>query len=405
VLGALPGSALSRRHRHREISGFTAWANARAIAILASHPEVVSIDLDRDLVATLSQGVPLIGADFAHAMGVTGAGVTVAVVDSGFDSDHPDLANALVAEVCFCDDDPESASGCCPDGTQEQIGPGSAEDDNGHGTEISGVITSNTVNNTGVAPDAGIVAIKVLDSTGHGVGSDLEAGLDWILSDGIGLGVRVVNISIGDTLEHDDAGVLPCTGSNTSAAISALHAAGVVVFVSSGNDVYSGGINHPACTPDAISVASVYDANFSGINFGVCQDVPAPVDSIPCLANTGSLLDLLAPGAVTTTSQMGGGQGGEVGTSIASAYAAGQAALLIEADGALTPDAIKNLMSTNGPMVLDLDNSLMFPRTDIEEALIALPEPNTALGLITGAALIAAVKRARQVRQISRTVE
>ena len=119
-------------------------------------------------------------------------------------------------------------------------------------------------------------------------------------------------------------------------------------------------------------------------------------DTIPCLANTGSLLDLLAPGAVTNTSQLGGGQAGEAGTSIASAYAAGQAALLIGVDSTLTPNQIKSLMTSNGPLILDLDNGLSFPRTDIEDALIALPEPSAPLGMIVGAVFLAIGHRRRQ---------
>ncbi|MBW2292841.1 MAG: S8 family serine peptidase [Deltaproteobacteria bacterium] len=398
VLRALPKAAYLLRRQFREICGFTAWADPDAIAILAAHPEVVSIDLDRELHASLAQGVPLIGGVAAHVAGLTGTGVTVAMIDTGFDSDHPDLQNVLIAEACFCDDGPPPGSGCCPDATPLQIEPGAAEDDNGHGTEMSGVIASSDGINTGIAPDAKIIAVKVLDSTGNGVASDVAAGLDWVLSDGIGLGVSVVNISISDELEYDDDSVAPCAGSNTSAAISALHAAGVVVFASSGNDAYSSGISFPACVSDAVAVASVYDANFGEVNFGICDDTPAVVDTIPCHASTGSLLDLLAPGAVTNTPQLGGGQAGEAGTSIASAYAAGQAALLIEADLSLTPSQIRNLMLTNGPMILDLDNGLSFPRTDIEDALIALPEPSAALGLITGALFLALAKHGRTGR-------
>ena len=398
VLRALPEAAYSLRRRFREICGFAAWADRDAIAILAAHPEVVSVDLDRELYTSLAQGVPLIGGAAAHVAGVIGAGVTVAMIDTGFDSDHPDLQNVLVAEACFCNDGPPPGSGCCPDATPQQIAPGAAEDDNGHGTEMSGVIASSDGINTGIAPGAKIVAVKVLDSTGNGVESDLAAGLDWVLSDGIGLGVSVVNISISDELEYDDDSVAPCTGSNTSAAITALHAAGVLVFASSGNDAYSGGISFPACAPDAVAVASVYDATFGGINFGICDDTPAVVDTIPCHASTGGLLDLLAPGAVTNTSQLGGGQADEAGTSIASAYAAGQAALLIGADLSLTPSEVKNLMLTNGPMILDLDNGLSFPRTDIEDALIALPEPSAALGLIAGAIVLVVAKHGRAGR-------
>jgi subtilisin family serine protease len=397
VLTSVYEAGFTLRHRYREVSGFAGWASAEAIAILAEHPEVLSVDLERPSRLNLSHGVPMIGADVAHAAGVTGNGVIVAVLDTGFDSDHPYLVNALVAEACFCDDHPSPSVGCCPDGSQAQLGIGSAEDDNGHGTEMSGVITSDNATRKGVAPDAKIVAVKVSPASGGGSLSDITAGLDWVLASGIALGVQVVNISISDGAEHGDSAVLPCTGSNLGNSIAALDTAGVVVFASSGNDGYSNGISHPACVPQAISVASVFDANFGGIDFGICEDTPATVDQITCISNTGSILDILAPGAITNTSQMGGGHAGEAGTSIASAYASGQAALLLEADPTLTPGQIKALMVGSGPLVVDADNQLSFPRADIEDALIALPEP-AGSGLIFGAMALGLLRRSHSAR-------
>jgi hypothetical protein len=119
--------------RYSNISGFSGWADAEAIEILMQDPDVVAIDVDRVAYATLTQGVSLVGATTTHGLGVTGSGVTVAVLDTGIDTDHPDLSSSLDSEICFCDDAP-GMNGCCPGGGDTETGPGSAEDDEGHGT-------------------------------------------------------------------------------------------------------------------------------------------------------------------------------------------------------------------------------------------------------------------------------
>ncbi|MBK8027395.1 MAG: S8 family serine peptidase [Chloroflexi bacterium] len=110
--------------------------------------------------------------------GLTGAGVRVAVLDSGIDTDHPDLADDLIAQVCFTGGGTPALGSCPPADTNTGI---SAEDENGHGTNVAGIITSDgTVAPIGFAPDAQIVAVRVLDGFGSGWLSGLGggAGLD-----------------------------------------------------------------------------------------------------------------------------------------------------------------------------------------------------------------------------------
>ena len=97
---------------------------------------------------------------------------------------------------------------------------------------MAGIITSDGVRaGVGVAPDAEIVAVRVLDASG-GLFSDIAAALDWLLtqsmvSGGPVEGLRVVNLSLSDGLEHDSSAVSPCSGSNTANAIQALSSAGI----------------------------------------------------------------------------------------------------------------------------------------------------------------------------------
>ena len=365
-------------HRYRWLSGFSGWADARAIEALMSDPEVVSIDIDRIAYPAITQGGALVGASIVQSLGVTGSGVTVAVIDTGIDTDHPDLASSLIAEACFCDDAP-GPFGCCPGGGDTQTGAGAAEDDVGHGTGSAGVIVSSSVTNMGIAPDASIVAVKVIGAAGAGNFSDVADGLDWVITNHATYGIKIVNLSLGDGVAYDNAAASPCTGSNTADAIAQLKDLGVSVFVASGNEGFDNGISFPACVPEAFSVGGVYDAMFESVSWcgatcsiTLCTDQPAFADSFVCHTNSGSLLDILAPHYQATVPMIGGGTRNLGGTSISSPYAAGQAALLLEADASLTPDQILSSLEIGAPMVTNPDNGLSFPRTRVDLAVAQL---------------------------------
>jgi len=266
VIDAAAGRGFDERRRYGRLAGFAGRAGERALEALAHHPLVLHVYLDGALHLNLAQGRPLVAADLAHAGGFTGAGVVVATIDSGVDTDHPDLADDLIAEACFCDN-AVGISGCCPNGRDSQTGAGSAEDDLGHGTAVAGVISSGGVDAAeGVAPDAGIVAVKVFAASGGGSFSDIAAGLDWVLDNHTHLGIRVVNLSLGDSTEYNNSLDSPCSNTNTANAIRDLTEEGVAVFASSGNESYDDGISFPACVPEAISVGGIYDASLGGVS-------------------------------------------------------------------------------------------------------------------------------------------
>jgi subtilisin family serine protease len=405
VLAALPAGSFELVRRYREVAALAGSANRAGIAALAAAPGVAAVSLDGRVRAQLVEGAALIGATSVHSQGYTGAGVRVAVLDTGIDTNHPDLASDIAVQHCFCSG--TLLLGCCANNAMEAT---SAEDDQGHGTSVAGIITSaGAVAPLGVAPAAKIVAVKVLDSNGSGNFSDTAAGLDWVLDQsgpgGAAAGVRVVSMSLGDGTEYTSSSTSPCSGSPTANAIAALHAAGIAVFVASGNDGYDAGVAFPACVADAISVGGVYDANVGSVSWcgedplcvtSLCTDSTTAADRFVCHANSGPLLDLLAPDYMTRTSKMGGGvEPGFGGTSAACPYAAAEAALLLEAHPEITPDQLRDVLDASGPQVVNPDSGLAFHRADVSQALARLPEPSPPLALASGALLIAFLSRRR----------
>ncbi len=366
VLDALPQWA-GRTRRLENVAGFSGMGDASLIQSIARLPEVERVYLDIPLFPLMSEGGPLTGADHAATLGITGSGVNVAILDGGVMTSHPDLAGDVVAEACFCED--TSGLGCCPDGSSTMMGVGSVTDVDGHGTMVSGVITSSGgVASRGIAPDSGIVAVKVYDPSSAGLSiSSVDAALDWILSEHVSLGVRVVNLSLGSVSTYSNASAYPCAGTLTAALVSDLAAVGIATFASSGNDGVDDGISFPACISEAISVGGVYDANVGFSAWAGCSDLTTAADLFVCHTNSGPLLDMLAPDWRTRTTALGGGATNFGGTSASSPYAAGLAALLFAQDPSRTPAEVKTLLISGGPSIMNPSSGLSFPRADVSD--------------------------------------
>jgi subtilisin family serine protease len=257
VIAGLSTENVKLERQFTYINGMAMTVNAQGLAELLANESVLRIDIDEGGQGHLNEGLPLATIDAVQALGYTGDGVIVAVLDSGFDSDHPDLSDDLVAEACFCSD---NGAGCCPTGDTTQFGAGAAEDDHGHGTHVSGIITSSgTVGPLGSAPDAGIVAVKVLDSTNSFCcASDVTAGLDWLIGrDDIDL----INMSLGtfSGFEGDCDDEFAFTLAMAT-AINTLNSKGVVSFASAGNNGSGTQMGAPACIDKVVSVGAVHDA-------------------------------------------------------------------------------------------------------------------------------------------------
>ena len=364
VLERLAAADFRLTNRWDTISAVAGDVTPRGLSDLARDPDVLKIDLDEPVFAATAESASLIRADEVQNQGVTGRGVVVAVLDTGVERSHPDLASSILDEHCFC-------ASCCPGGASEAAGAGSAADDNGHGTNVTGIITSDgRVAPRGIAPDADIVAIKVLDRTGAGTTTQIISGFDYVLKSRPE--VKVVNLSLGTA--NLFSGTCDAAASFATAlaqAIGALKARGTITFASTLNNGSATQIGVPACIANAVAVGAVYDADGGTVSFG-CTDATSRRDEVACFSNSSSKVELLAPGAPITSCGIGGGTSTFLGTSQASPHAAAAAALLLSANPALSPDVIKNALHNTGRPVTDAKNGLAIPRIDVKAALDSL---------------------------------
>jgi subtilisin family serine protease len=367
VLAGLEPDDFRLTHRWASISALAGEVTATGLAKLLGDPDVEQVDLDVSGTAGLAESVPMTRADDVHDLGFTGKGVVVAVLDSGIDTDHPDLKNNLADQQCFCA--AASGAGCCPNGATQQSGPGAAEDDHGHGTNVSGIIAGQgRVAARGMAPDAKIVAIKVLDAAGSfSSTTQVISGFDYVITRRPD--VKVVNMSLGTA--NLFSGSCDGAASFTTAfaqAINSLRARGAAVFASSLNNGSSSQIGLPACITNAIAVGAVYDGNVGTISFG-CVDATTKADQVCCFSNSSPAVDLLAPGGAISSSGRGGGVSTFLGTSQAAPHAAGAAALLLEAKPGLTADQVEAALKNTGVPVTDPKSGLRITRIDVRAAL------------------------------------
>jgi len=276
--------ALRRNARvSRVVPDFVIHTQAKGGGRGGSPPPPTPVVFDtRQLISTEVQrvGPPATGSD--------GAGIGVAVVDSGIDFTHPDLAPAPNASATAFNGITTGAS---------------CQDDGGHGTHVSGMIAAlnNAIGIVGVAPAATIYCVKVLGSNLTGTDSNLLAGLEWVLTNhsAVDPPIRVVNMSLGRTLDPGET----LATSVFRPVIQALYAQGVVVVASAGNDP-SIEISQtvPAGFPEVIAVASTVASN--GIRTCLFGGNPAitavPADAASGFTTDGSGVTISAPGEERT---------------------------------------------------------------------------------------------------------
>jgi subtilisin family serine protease len=350
------------------IPAFSAEVTREGWAALAADPDVAKVDLDESAQVAMTTVNAVVHSVEVQTLGLTGKGVTVAVIDTGIDSSHPDLAGAIIDEACFCVD--ATGRPCCPNGTSRQFGPGSAKDEHGHGTHLAGIIAGRgRVAPRGLAPDASLISIKVAGASGSTSTSSILAALDWLMTSRPD--VRVVNISLATSTTY--TGSCDSATSVTSAFATAarnLKNRGAVVVAAAGNSGLTDKMAAPACASGFLAVGAVYAADEGAVSANGCTDAITAADRVACFSNSSATLGILAPGTGIISTGLGGGQAIASGTSQAAAVVSGAAALLMEstaASGGLVDTALRT-----GIVVTDNRNHRVTPRLDARAALTAL---------------------------------
>ncbi len=309
--------------------------NTNALTALLDNPSVLAVIPNRPVSAyqkgkgkpggggggttqVVPAGVARVGRPTSDSNGL---GVGVAVLDTGVDLAHLDLAGSVDAFNAF--------------------GGPSCQDDEGHGTHVAGIIAAedNTTDVIGVAPRATIYCVKVLDSAGSGSDATVMSGLDWVLNNHASLvpAIKVVNMSLG---RPGSVGDNPAMHD----LIVALEGVGITLVVAAGNDAaveVSGQI--PAAYPEVIAVAST--TALAGTN--QCRFLSAPVaaDTASYFTTDGAGVIVSAPGEEREnisrgcfissvgilSTRLGGGTTRMSGTSMASPHVAGVAARYYQA--------------------------------------------------------------------------
>ena len=377
--------ALTREFRYSPAAAM--YLSADEIAAMRADPGVASVRLNRRSAPQLNETLSLIGADELHGIGLTGAGVSVAILDTGVDHQHPMVSGGIVESACFSTtmagvSESLCVGGAASDTTSAQAGdncellendPLSGATGCDHGTHVAGIAAGRSysppdapgVTIRGVAPDADIVAVQVFsrylsqsDCGPHPApcvlteDDDQVAALEWLYDNRDRLQLASINMSLGGgSFRH------ACDTSPLAPVIGLLREAGIATAIATGNDGFPDTISSPACVSEAISVGSSTNA-----------------DTVSPFSNSGFLTDVLAPGsAILSASATVGdtGAGGAIsqdGTSMATPHVAGAIALLREAFPEATVDEIENALEVSGAALTSARSNITAPRINVDHA-------------------------------------
>ncbi len=352
---------------------FAATVTRDGLRQVLERTDVAWIEHDEVMFVQTEQGVDLIGAGLLHDLGVTGQGAAVAVIDSGVDYLHPALGGG------------EIPNGKVVYGKDTGDNDDDPMDCQGHGTAVAGIAAGlpyewpdgSEAFAGGVAPGAAILAYKAMRmmdcSEGSFYSSNVTAAIDDAILQRDAYNVVAINLSLGGGIFSQG----PCDVRSPAYAWAIRDAveAGIAVFAAAGNDAKKEHLAAPACIGDAIAVGSVYDENSVsfGLDFGECRDSKLVPKTPTCYANSSPYLDLLAPSEPLESVAWNGKVTSFGGTSGATPYAVGSAALLAELAagqgiGVLSPGALRSLLKVTGEPIIDPANDTVSSLVDLEAA-------------------------------------
>ena len=369
IVTLVPGAQLPREFKKYAragkldlINGFVLDVPNRLLKEMAAHPNVFRIHEDRPIKSHNYLTSVTVGArTVKETLGYTGAGIGIAVIDSGVTTWHDDLTN--------------KTSTLYPYGNQRVKkfvdfvnGQPLPYDDNGHGSHVAGIILGNGSDSygekSGVAPGAALVSLKVLDANGLGTISNIIAALNWVAANGATYNIRVVNMSVGAQI-RESYWTDPLT-----LAVKQITDKGITVVCAAGNfgknalgNLQWGGITAPANAPWVLTVgasstmgtltrnddtmASYSSSGPTRIDFDAKPDLVAPGTGTVSLAVPGSTF------YTTKAAYLLNGKGVSLatkpylslsGTSMAAPVVAGSVALMLQANPNLTPNLIKAIL-------------------------------------------------------------
>ena len=342
-LSRAAGGASGLVYRHA-INGFQFKGSAQAAAALARNPRVASVTPDAAVYLTdsLPLGVERVaawdpeGTNGAYQHGFRGNGARIAVLDTGIDLDHPDLAANI-----------DQASGRnCVDAALP------ANDGYGHGSHVAGTAASpyNGLGIVGVAPEARLIAVKMFDDAGNSSEARALCALEHIIglnSDGDPANdADVANMSWGEQRAWGD-----CSSDALHGAICRAHGVGIVLVAGAGNSAVDAGSFVPAAYPEVISVSAWTDLNGepgAGSGCAFISDIFwYECDETFALFSNFGPVDVMAPGVQIYSTWASGGYRNSSGTSMATPHIAGIVALMAAAaPGLSSADALTALRTT-----------------------------------------------------------
>jgi len=341
-----------------------------ALNRLANHPLAANVAEDALAMPHLSGSVALIHADLAQQE-ANGAGVAIAIVDTGVDAAHPFLGGRVIAEACFStNNSAQGATSLCPGGGSQAFGPGAAApcslSNCDHGTHVAGIAAGNG----GVAPGASIIAVQIFSKIAScsafslpspcalSYVSDQLRAFDWLASTAFTPPLAIVNLSLGvGTFTSVAACDASPIGTAMFPAIARLRNQGVTTVASSGNNGATNALSLPGCLSNVVSVGATTKTN---------------PEQVASFSNSAPFLTLLAPGVGIVSSTTGGGFATKSGTSMAAPHVAGALALLRSARPGYPSDAYVTALVNTGTPILDTRNGVIKPRIDVAAALGAL---------------------------------
>lgn len=308
---AIEGASLRRHYRVFPMAAMR--ITAAGLRHLEADPTIEYIWPDLPVRAFLDKATPAFHVPEVWALGYTGEGIRVAILDTGIDANHPDLADRVAASTDLTGEGPH--------------------DGHGHGTHVAGIVAGTGAASggryKGVAPGARLYAAKVLGADGGGLTSTVIAGLEWAVEQG----VQVVNLSLGSTGSSDGTDAL-------SVACDTVVGRGIVVCVAAGNEgpgEYTIGSPGAARQPITVGACTLDGqvADFSSrgptADGRVKPDTVLPGVSISSCRAAGTQMGAVVDACYTTAS----------GTSMATPMASGLVALLLEAFPGLRPPEVK----------------------------------------------------------------